>query len=165
MRPDGIQDESSEDESSEDEHQKEHSSSSAEACNISPATPDIGHERASQRSSSEAKKLEPLSDASVVELTKVLERISLAHVSFDECLRAVLMARERYKVARLFEWKDSFIFWTGFTEEYIRINKEKDTDNYLESLHDMLQQASLELCMVQRTLNIEAGEFHELEWS
>ena len=150
MRPDGIQDESSEDESSEDEHQKEHSSSSAETCNISHATPDIGHERASQRSSSEAKKREPLSDASVVELTKVLERISLAHVSFDECMRAVLMSPvERPNVARLFEWKDSFIFWTGFTEEYIRINKEKDTDNYLESLGHMLKQASRELRAVQ----------------
>ena len=84
-----------------------------------------------------------------MELTKVLERISLAHVSFDECLRAVLMSPERYNVARLYERKDSFIFWTGFTEEYIRINKEKDTDNYLESLGHMLKQASRERRAVQ----------------
>ena len=83
MRPDGIQDGSSE-----HEHQKEHSSSTSETDNIKHVTPVSRHERASQKQSPKERNGDLLSDASVVELTDVLTKISLAIVNIGECMLA-----------------------------------------------------------------------------
>ena len=131
MRSYGIQDESSE-----HEHQKAHSSSSSETGNINHVTPAIRHERASQKQSSKARKGEPLSDASVVELTDVLTRLSLAVVNLGKCILAAEGSQviESVSVTKLSEQKAELECMKVAIEMYIQNNKEHDTDVALVTL-------------------------------
>ena len=124
MRPDGI-----EDESSEHEHQKVHSSSLCETGNIKPVKPVIRHELASRKSRYKARMGGPLSDASVVELTNVLTRISLEAANMGDCILAAENSQviAPASVTTLSAAKDSLHVVTAAIEMYMENNKEDDT--------------------------------------
>ena len=159
---DGIQGESSE-----HEHQKAHTSSSSETGNISHVTPVISHERASQKQSSKARKGEPLSDASVVELNDVLTRLSLAVDNLGKCILAAESSQviEPVSVTKLSVQKAELENMKDAIEAYIGNNKEHDTDAALGTLADMVNDACKQSRIVNTVLTLEHYKFYESEWS
>ena len=138
MRPDGIQDESSE-----HELQKAHSSSRPESYNITQVIQSvIRHNRATRKRKwpSTARTGEPLSHASLAALVDVWNRLDNAVEDYEKCNSAAENSPSR--ILRLFKGKAFLEFIKVSLEEYLIIDKEQDTDALLVSLEELLDRAS-----------------------
>ena len=156
MGPAGIQDVMNE-----HEHQEEHSSSSAETGNRTHVDPVIGVVFSPGLLYNATG--EPLSDAIVEKLTDLINRMSLAVVSFGKCIRAA--ENSQYCIRELSQKKWTLEFWTGCVEGFISNNKHDDVKvDILDSMHGLLEDVGRKMIDVRRKLNIKYGEFDESEW-
>ena len=114
-----------------------------------------------------ARKGEPLSDASVVELTDVFTRLSQAVVDLGECIPAAESSQviESVSVTKLSEQKAELEYMKVAIGTYIENNKEDGTDAALVTLTDMVNDACKQSRIVHTVLTIEHHKFYESEWS
>ena len=146
MRPDGIQDESSE-----HELRKAHSSSIPECYNIAQVIERVMRQNQASRKRkdratrkrkwpSTARTGEPLSHASLAALVDVWNRLDNAVEDYEKSNSAAENSPSR--TLRLFKGKAFLEFIKGSLEEYLITDKEQDTDALLVSLEELLDRAS-----------------------
>ena len=128
MRPDGVQDESSE-----HEHQKEHSSYNGEAYN--------NRSTRKRTWASMARTGDWLSHASLVALVDITARLNDAAENYEECIR--IAENSRHPISQLFRAKAFLESIRDRLDEYITIGKEHDTDVLLEYVEGLLKHADL----------------------
>ena len=114
-----------------------------------------------------ARKGEPLSDASVVELTDVLTRLSLAVVNRGKCILAAESSQviESVSVTKLSEQKAELEYMKVAIETYIENNKEDGTDAALVTLTDMVNDARKQIRIVCTVLTLEHQNLYQYDRS
>ena len=114
-----------------------------------------------------ARKGEPLSDASVVELTDVFTRLSQAVVDLGECIPAAESSQviESVSVTKLSEQKAELEYMKVAIETYIENNKEDGTDAALVTLTDMVNDARKQIRIVCTVLTLEHQNLYQYDRS
>ena len=114
-----------------------------------------------------ARKGEPLSDASLVELTDVFTRLSQAVVDLGECIPAAESSQviESFSVTKLSELKAELEYMKVAMEMYIENNKEDGTDAALVTVTDMVTDACRQSRIVRTVLTLEHQNLYQYDRS
>ena len=138
MRPDGVQDESSE-----HEHQKAHSSSRGEGYDMKYVIRRvIKHARSTRKREwqSIARTGEPLSHPSLAALVAVWNRLDNEVAGYEKCISTAGNSPSR--TVQLSAEKSFLEFIKFNLEAYLLSDKEHDTDGLLVSMKELLARAS-----------------------